>query len=265
MGNKIQALFLGDVFGQPGCRAVFISLKKLISEYNADFVVINGENASDGLGISSDVADQFFQLGADVITTGNHVWQQQSILQYLDTKDNLLRPHNYPPGVPGKGFCVIETRKHVKVAVINLQGRESLPSIDCPFREAKNLVRKLRQETKVILIDFHAESVEEKEALAMYLDGEVSAVVGTHTHIPTADERILKNGTAYISDIGMSGPFESVIGCKPEISIQRSLTQMPIKMEVAESSAVIHGFLVGIDCESGRAEEVRRIVHVSSL
>jgi 2',3'-cyclic-nucleotide 2'-phosphodiesterase len=263
--STMNALFLGDVFGQPGCRAIFISLKKMISDHKADLVIINGENASDGLGITSDIADQFFALGTHVITTGNHVWQQQSILEYLDTKDTILRPHNYPQGVPGKGYCIVDTGKAGKAAVINLQGRDFLPSINCPFREAKSIIRKVKQETNCIFIDFHAESVEEKEALALYLDGEASAIVGTHTHIPTADERILKNGTAYITDIGMSGPAESVIGCKPEISIQRSLTQMPIKMEVAESSAAINALLVRVDTASGNALGIQRIRHLSSL
>ncbi len=265
MSNKMNALFLGDVFGQPGFRAVFLGLKNLVAEYKADLVVINGENITNGFGITEEAADQLFSLGVDVITTGNHIWQQQSIFEYLDKREGLLRPHNYPPGVPGKGICIVNTKKAGSAAVINLQGRYELSKIDCPFREAKNLVRKYRNETNLIFIDFHAEFTEEKEALAIYLDGDVTAVVGTHTHIQTADERILKNGTAYITDIGMTGPAESVIGCKPEISIQRSLTQMPIKMEVADSAAVINGVVITADCDTGKALEIKRIRHISSL
>lgn len=265
MGNKMNALFLGDVFGQPGFRAVFLGLKNLVTEYKADLVVINGENISDGFGITEEAADQLFSLGVDVITTGNHIWQQQSIMEYLESRDGLLRPHNYPPGAPGKGVCIVNTKKAGAAAVINLQGRYDMSRIDCPFREAKNLIRKYRKETKLIFIDFHAEFTEEKEALAVYLDGEVTAVVGTHTHIQTADERILKNGTAYITDMGMTGPADSVIGCKPEISIQRALTQMPIKMEVADSNAVINGVVITADCDSGKALEIQRVRQLSSL
>lgn len=261
----MKALYLGDVYGQPGCRAIFLSLKKLISEYKTDLIIINGENACDGFGITPEIADQLLQCGADVITSGNHVWQQQSILKYLEEREEILRPANYPPGVPGKGLYIIKNKRMGPAAVINLQGRQSMSQIDCPFREAKKLIKKCHNETELIFIDFHAESVEEKEALAMYLDGQVTALVGTHTHIPTADERILKNGTAYQTDIGMSGPLHSVIGCRPEISVERSRTQMPLKMEVADSSAVLNGLLVTADCESGKALEVERIRHYSSL
>ena len=265
MNAKMRALFLGDVFGQPGCRALFIGLKQLINKYKADLTIVNGENACDGFGITPEIADQLFYSGADVITTGNHIWQQQSIIKYLDEKTEILRPNNYPPGVPGKGMCFIESKKFGKAAVINLQGRTDLSRIDCPFREAQGLIKKIRQETKLIFIDFHAENVEEKEALGLYLDGQVSAIIGTHTHVPTADERILSKGSAYISDAGMTGPADSVIGCKPNISIERALTQIPIKMEVMESNAVINGVLIETDMETGKSLSIERISVVSAL
>lgn len=254
----IKILFLGDVVGQPGNRAVFFNLKNLIKKYNADFTVINGENSADGFGLLPAAADQFFQSGADVVTTGNHVWQKTELYPYLDEKDVLLRPANFPTGVPGHGSCVVE--KHgVKLAVVNLQGRENMSSIDCPFRIGRELVKKLRKETPLILVDFHAESSSEKEALCCYLDGQISALVGTHTHVQTADERIFKGGTAYITDVGMTGPEESVIGTIKEISIERSLTQMPLKMEIADLPVVFCGALLSVDIQSGKALSIERI------
>ncbi len=264
MPGKIKALLLGDVFGQPGCRALFVGLKSLIKEYRADLVVINGENAADGFGITPEIAGQFFSLGADVITTGNHIWQKREVLPYLDSEERILRPANYPAGVPGHGSCIIDV-KGVPVGVLNLQGRVRMGDLDCPFRVGAEMVRKLREKAKVILVDFHAESVEEKEALAVYLDGQVSSVTGTHTHVQTGDERIYPGGTAYISDIGMTGPGESVIGGDPELSLRRSETQMPLKMIVADSPAVIQGVRVEIDTDSGRAVSIERIARRSTV
>ena len=256
--DKINILFLGDVVGQPGTRAVFFNLKNLIKKYNADFTVINGENSADGFGLLPAAADQFFQSGADVITTGNHVWQKVELYPYLDEKEAILRPANFPQGVPGHGSFIVE--KHgVKLGVMNLQGRENMSSIECPFRYGRELAKKLRRETPVILVDFHAESSSEKEALGCYLDGQVSAVVGTHTHVQTADERILKGGTAYITDVGMTGPEESVIGTIKEISIERSLTQMPLKMEIADLPVTFCGVLIKVDVQSGKALSIERI------
>ena len=254
----INILFLGDVVGQPGNRAVFFNLKNLIKKYNADFTVINGENSADGFGLLPAAADQFFQSGADVITTGNHVWQKAELYPYLDEKETVLRPANFPPGVPGHGSCIVE--KHgIKLAVVNLQGRENMSSIDCPFRAGREIVKKIRKETPLILVDFHAEVPSEKEALCCYLDGQISALVGTHTHVQTADERILKGGTAYITDVGMTGPEESVIGTVKEISMERSLTQMPLKMEIADLPAVLCGVLIKADAENGKALSIERI------
>jgi metallophosphoesterase (TIGR00282 family) len=257
--NKISVLVLGDVVGQPGCRALFFKLPGLIKKYKADLVIVNGENASDGFGILPDIAENFFSKGVDIITTGNHIWQKREIYPLLNKENTrIVRPANYPNGVPGRGDVFVNV-KGVDVAVLNLLGRVrmGLP-VDCPFRCAQNFLKK-NSKNKVVIIDFHAEDTLEKEALAWYLDGRVSAVVGTHTHVQTADERILPKGTAYITDIGMTGPDDSVIGTKPEISIRRSLTQLPLKMEVADHESSINGVLINIDGDTGKSISIDRI------
>ncbi len=256
--DTVKVLFLGDVIGQPGNRAVFFNLKNLIKKYNIDFTIINGENSADGFGILPAVADQFFQNGADVITSGNHIWQKPEIFPYLNEKDNILRPANFPPGAPGHGYCTV-SKKNLKLTVINLQGRENMSSIDCPFRAAKEILKKVKKETPLVFVDFHAETSSEKEALACYLDGQVSVVAGTHTHVQTADERILKNGTAYITDVGMTGAEESVIGTIKEIAIERVLTQIPLKMEIADFEAKISGIVAELDAATGKAVSIIRI------
>ena len=200
------------------------------------------------------------QSGADVITTGNHVWQKPDGVQLLKESSTVLRPANYPEGVPGRGFCIVE-KKGIKTAVINLEGRESMSNLDCPFRAAKDIVKKIRKESPVsiIIIDFHAESAMEKEAFALYLDGDVSLIAGTHTHIQTADERILPGGTAYITDVGMTGPEESVIGTEKSVAIQRFITQLPLKMEIAETALMINGVIADIDISTGKALSIERI------
>ena len=235
-----------------------MGLPMLVKKTRADLVIANGENAADGLGLTPEIAGSLFKSGVEVITSGNHIWQRREILPLLETDGRILRPENYPAGVPGKGSLVL-TRKEVSVAVLNLQGLQHLPSIRCPFAVGSELARKLAGRVKVIIVDFHAESPEEKEALAMHLDGTVSAVLGTHTHVQTADERVLPGGTAYIGDVGMTGPRLGVIGMKREISIRRSLTQIPIKMEVENSEALICGVLVEVDAANGKAVSIQRI------
>jgi metallophosphoesterase (TIGR00282 family) len=264
LARTINALVLGDVVGQSGSRALFLTLPALIKKYSADVVVVNGENAAAGFGIGVEMLQNFFAAGVHVVTSGNHIWQQKEILPVLDSETRLLRPHNYPKGVPGHGSCVVEIRGK-KIAVLNLQGRVRMSNILCPFLTGKEALRKLRQETKIILIDFHAEEPEEKEALGFYLDGEASLVFGTHTHVQTADERILPLGTAYITDIGMIGAKNSVIGFRPDVAVQRSLSQMPLKMEVSDERAVLHGIVVEIDEESGHALKIERIVSESPV
>ncbi len=262
--RTLRALILGDVVGQAGCRALLLLLPGLVKEHGADLVVVNGENAASGFGIQPEMVEKFLTAGVHVITSGNHIWQQKEVVPFLDQEARLLRPLNYPKGVPGHGFCIVETRG-MKVAVMNLQGRVRMNNILCPFLVGKEAVRKLEKETKLILVDFHAEDPEEKEALGMYLDGEVSVVFGTHTHVQTADERILPRGTAFITDIGMIGTADSVIGFKTAIALERSLTQLPIKMEAEEGPAVIHGIVVSLEVPSGKALSIQRIQAVSPV
>jgi metallophosphoesterase (TIGR00282 family) len=235
-----------------------MTLQGLIKETRADVVVANGENAAEGLGLTPDLAEGMFKSGVDVITSGNHIWQKREILPFLDSEARLLRPENYPIGVPGHGNCVV-TKKGIEVAVLNLQGRQSMHSLRCPFAVGLEQARRLRSRSKVLVVDFHAESPEEKEALSLYLDGTVSAVIGTHTHVQTADERILPQGTACLTDVGMTGPGDGVIGMKAEISISRALTQIPYKMEVAGEDTVICGALMEIDVATGQSLSIIRI------
>lgn len=269
MAQILRALILGDIIGQPGCRALFVGLPDLARRHEADLVIANGENAADGFGLTPEIAERMFACGVHVITTGNHIWQKREIYPMLQTCDTLLRPENYPviPGagaIPGKGHCIV-TVKDIAVLVINLEGRVNLSPLRDPLQVGKALVKQFRSKVRAAIVDFHAESVDEKEALGIFLDGDVSAVVGTHTHVQTADERIMPGGTAYLTDIGMSGPMDSVIGMKKETAIARSLTQMPLKMEVQNSTAEIQGVLVSIDTANGKAVGIERIRQVSSV
>jgi len=249
--GKIVALMLGDVVGKAGCRAIFTYLPALRKKYKADIVIVNGENAADGRGMNPEIVDLFFRSSVDVITSGNHIWHNPDILPVIEKEKRLLRPENYPIGVHGSGHCTIKV-KDTSVGVINLEGRAFLSNLRCPFNVGYEIVQKIRKETKTIIIDFHAEWPEEKEALAMYLDGEITALIGTHTHIQTGDYRISKKGTGYITDIGMTGPQNSVIGMDPRIVLEKNLTQMPLRMEVAEFTADIMGISITIDSESGK-------------
>lgn len=260
MAEALRALMIGDVIGQPGLKALFAGLGPLVRSTCADIVVANGENVQGGFGIGKEEADRLFSIGVQVITTGNHVWERPGAGELLAATERLLRPYNYPPGAPGAGRVILESGG-ATWAVLNLQGREGMSPIDCPFRGADAALAAIEAEAPgaIVIVDFHAESVEEKEALGFYLDGRVSAVAGTHTHVQTADERILPKGTGYITDIGMSGPVESVIGVKIDICVKRGLTQMPIKMESAEGEASISGVLFSIDGETGRCLSVERV------
>lgn len=256
----LKALMIGDVIGTPGLKALFAGLGPLVRATRADIVVANGENAQNGFGIGKDEADKLFALGVHVVTSGNHVWERPGSAELLDSSERLIRPANYPPGAPGRGYAVVEARG-ATWAVINLQGREGMSPIDCPFRTADAILARLADQAPgaIAIVDFHAESVEEKEALGFYLDGRAAAVAGTHTHVQTMDERILPKGTGYITDIGMSGPEDSVIGVKADICVRRGLTQMPIKMESAEGDASIRGALFSIDRESRRCLLIERV------
>ena len=260
MGGIVKALMIGDVVGTPGLKALFAGLGPLVRSTGASIVVANGENALGGFGIGREEVDKLFEMGVLVVTSGNHVWERPGSAELLDAEPRLLRPANYPPGAPGRGLALVESGG-ARWAILNLQGREEMSPIDCPFRAADELLARVGAEApgSIVLVDFHAESVEEKEALAFHLDGRVSAVAGTHTHVQTADERILPRGTGYLTDLGMTGPDDSVIGVKAEICVRRGLTQMPIKMESAEGPASISGALFTIDAETRACLKVERI------
>ncbi len=255
----MNLLFIGDVVGRPGRHALQSRLGRLVDAGHIDLVVVNCENAAAGFGLTLDVARELYDLGADVLTSGNHIWDKKEIYDYLDEQPRLLRPANYPPGLPGRGQGVFTTSAGVKVGVLNLEGRIFMSNLECPFRTADARVEELRRQTPIILVDFHAEATSEKVALGHYLDGRVSAVIGTHTHIQTADERILPGGTAYLTDAGMTGSRDAVIGIRKELAIERFLTQLPVRFEVAKKDPILCGARIEIDETTGRALRIQRI------
>ena len=255
----MRVLFIGDVFGKPGRRILQERLQELIQEHRVDFCVANVENAAAGFGITPELTDELLELQIDVLTSGNHIWDKRVILNYMPTQPRLLRPHNYPSGAPGNGVFIGDSRCGVRLAVLNIQGRVFMPSIDCPFASVDALIQRVRRETSIILVDFHAEATSEKQAFGWYVDGRVSAVVGTHTHVQTADERILPKGTAYISDLGMTGPYDSVIGSVPDLALERFLTQMPARLEPASGNPRLCGAVVDVDERTGHATGIFRI------
>ncbi|PJA98272.1 MAG: TIGR00282 family metallophosphoesterase, partial [Ignavibacteriales bacterium CG_4_9_14_3_um_filter_30_11] len=257
--NTINILFIGDIVGKPGLDLVQTWLPSLIQKYKADFVIANGENASGGKGCTEKEGKLLFDLGVHVITGGNHTWDKRQSQDYLKEEPRSLRPLNYPKGTYGNGYYLADTKKG-KVCVINLQGRTFMASIDCPFRASDWILNKIKNDTKIIFIDFHAEATAEKIAMAYYLDGKISALVGTHTHTQTADERIFPNGMGYITDVGMTGPYESIIGMKIVPAINRFLYQTPQKYEAAENDSHLCGMLFKIDIETGKTLELERIV-----
>jgi 2',3'-cyclic-nucleotide 2'-phosphodiesterase len=254
----MNILMIGDVFGDPGRTAVAKLVPKLRQEHAIDFCVINVENAAGGSGVTPAMARQFLEQGADVMTSGNHIWNRREIVEYITRENLLLRPANFPTGTPGVGSVTVKAGPH-RVAVLNLMGRVFMNPIDCPFRRADELVPELRRETPIVLVDMHAEATSESIAMGWYLDGRVSAVVGTHRHVQTADERILPGGTAYITDLGMTGPTDGVIGVDRDIILQRFLSQMPARFEPARGPAALHGVVIVVDPETGRASDIRRL------
>lgn len=255
----MRTLLIGDVVGRPGRDCVRDLLPRIIEKYQIDLTIANGENLAAGTGFNEKTANELFSFGVDVLTMGNHVWDKREALDYIEKEKRIIRPVNYPPGTPGAGYLLL-TVHGVKVAVVNASGRVFMPALDCPFRTLQEVVHLLQQETSVIILDFHAEATSEKIAMGRFLDGHVSAVIGTHTHVQTADERILTQGTAYITDAGMTGPYESVLGVKPEIVLAKFITQLPARFEVAEKGPVqFNAVLVEIDASSGRAQSIERI------
>jgi metallophosphoesterase (TIGR00282 family) len=255
----MRVLFIGDIVGEPGRRAVRELLPKIVKREKIDFVVANGENAAGGSGITPMLADELLGYGIDVITSGDHVWKRKEIVEKLSQDARVLRPANYPKESPGFGSTVAETRSGAAAGVINLQGRVFMQAIECPFRTAKAEVERLKNKTRVVIIDMHAEATSEKIALGWYLDGSVSAIIGTHTHVQTADEKILPKGTAFLSDAGMTGPFDSVIGRNKEQILTRFISQLPVKFEMAEGDVQLHGAVIDIDEKTGKAESIKRI------
>ena len=254
----MKLLVAGDVVGKAGRNIVRSGLAHLRSQEDFDLIVVNVENAAAGFGVTPDIADKLFDAGVDVLTTGNHVWDKKEIFGYLEREPRILRPINYPDPCPGAGSFVATTVSGIDVAVINVQGRVFMPLIDCPFQAIDRELEALSKKTKYVLVDLHGETTSEKMAMAWYLDGRVSAVVGTHTHVPTADERILPKGTAYITDLGMCGPYDSVIGMAPETSLPRFLTAMPTKFEPAKTNPWMCGVVIDVDEDTGLATDIHR-------
>ncbi len=256
----MNILFIGDIFGKPGRRALFELLPGLIRSESVDFVVVNGENAAGGKGLTPEIFHQILDAGADVVTTGNHIRDKQEINSLLDESSRLLRPLNFPPGAPGRGHTIVKSRAGIDVAVINASGRVYMGEIvDSPFAPVMNCVEEVRKTTPVVLVDFHAEATSEKRAMGWHLNGHVSAVVGTHTHVQTADEEVLSGGTAYITDLGMTGPHDSVIGLRTDLAMDRFLKGDRSKFDVGKRDVRLCGVIVDVDETTGKAREIRRI------
>jgi 2',3'-cyclic-nucleotide 2'-phosphodiesterase len=255
----MRIFFIGDIFGKPGRKLVQEKVQSLIHEYRIDFCIANVENAAAGFGVTPQIADELLGCGIDLLTSGNHVWDKRAIIPYLAEQPRLLRPYNYPKGVPGNGLYIGDTNCGVRIGVLNLQGRVFMAAIDCPFTTGMAAVEYIHKQTPIIIVDFHAEATSEKQAIGWYLDGRVSAVLGTHTHVQTADERILPKGTAYITDLGMTGPHDSVIGSLQNLALERFLYQTPNRLEPATGNLRICGVVIEIEESTGRALSIERI------
>lgn len=253
----MNVLVLGDIYGRPGRKIVSQFLPDLVKQYKPVLVVANGENAAGGFGLTRNVAEELFALGIDVLTSGNHIWDQKEMYHYISEEPRILRPANYPPQVPGASVYLHRCSDAV-IAVVNLIGRVFMGDFDCPFRTADQILADLPAEVTHVIVDFHGEATSEKIALALYLDGRISALVGTHTHVPTADEHILPKGTAFITDLGMCGPIHSVLGVDPEIVIDKFLTQLPTRFSVAKGPAYLSGVVISLS-EDGRAAGILRL------
>lgn len=253
----MRVLFIADVIGQPGRKVLNEFLPRWIPEKKIDLVIANAENASGGFGLTPPVAEEIFASGVEVITLGNHTWDRKEIMDIIDDP-RIVRPANYPPGCPGQGWRIVNTRSGLKTGIMNLMGRIYMLETDCPFRKAQEILPSILKHTKIIIVDMHAEITSEKVAMGWFLDGQVSAVIGTHTHVQTADERVLPGGTAYITDVGMTGARDSVIGIEKEIIIKRYLTRLPVRFEIARGDPVFSGVLIEIDEKSARASGLER-------
>ena len=255
----MNILFVGDIVGRPGRELIRKGLRALVDRYSLDLVIANAENSAAGFGVTKEIGDTLLEWGVDVMTSGNHIWDKKEAIDYIAGEPRLLRPANYPAGVPGRGTYVARTGDGRAVGVINVMGRVFMLNIDDPFAVVLREIENIRHQTRVIIVDFHAEATSEKVAMGWYLDGKVTAVIGTHTHVQTADERVLPNGTAYLTDAGMTGPHDSIIGMEKEPSLARFLTAMPSKFEPATGNPRLNGLVIEADDKTGRATCVTRI------
>ena len=255
----VKILFVGDIVGKPGRQALSRELHRLVDRHSIDVVIANGENAAGGFGLTVEVAKELFGHGIHLLTGGNHIWDKKEQVSVILSDPRIIRPANYPAGAPGVGSAIITTPGGVKVAVLNLEGRIFMKSLECPFLIADREIERLKQETAIIFVDFHAEATSEKSALGWYLDGRITALVGTHTHVQTADDRILPQGTAFLTDAGMTGSFDSVIGMGKEETIHRFLTQLPSKFEVGKKDIRLNAVVIGVDEVSGKALSIERV------
>ncbi|VAW15117.1 Uncharacterized protein YmdB [hydrothermal vent metagenome] len=256
----MNILCVGDVVGKPGRKAIECLLKEIVEEYSVDFIIVNAENSAGGAGLTPRIAKALLQYGCNVLTLGDHVWDQKELEEYLQEADSVIRPANIPSEAPGKGWCIKTTKSGIKVGVVNLLGRVFMRHlVACPFLTLKKIVQEIRQETPIIIVDMHAETTSEKVAIGHFIDGNVSVVFGTHTHIQTADEKILPGKTAYITDLGMTGPYDSVIGQNKDVIIKKFLTTMPIRFNVAQGEVKLSGIVVDVDELTGNANKIQRI------
>ncbi|PYG89905.1 hypothetical protein LY28_00504 [Ruminiclostridium sufflavum DSM 19573] len=260
----MNILFIGDIYGNPGRKAVKECVPQLRKELEIDFCIANGENSAAGSGITYIIAQELYKSGVDCITMGNHTWSKKEILNFIDSDDKIVRPANYPANVPGRGHTVLKS-KGMELAVLNLMGRVYMDSIECPFLTADREIQEIKRKTKVIFVDMHAEATSEKIALAWYLDGRVCCLAGTHTHVQTADERILPFGTGMISDAGMTGPYDGVIGVEKELIIERFINRMPQKFEVAKGKVQFNAVYLEVDEKTGKCLKIERISRVLEL
>lgn len=258
----MRIFMIGDIVGKPGRNIINARLQDIRTEYSVDVVIANGENSAGGVGITRSITTELLSAGVDVITTGNHVWDKKEIFEFISNENRIVRPANYPPGTPGNPYTIVHVPNRGKLAVLNLSGRVFMPTLDCPFQTATKYLPEIKLLTPYILVDIHAEATSEKQALAWHLDGQVSAVIGTHTHVQTADARILPKGTAFMTDVGMTGPRDSILGVKVEPVIQKFITQLPVKFEVADGSVIINGVFIDL-CEEGTAVNIQPFFEIN--
>ena len=255
----MKLLIVGDVCGRPGRAAFSKYVRKIRNEQGIDIVIVNGENAAAGKGLTRKALDELYAGGADIVTSGNHIWDKKDVFQFIDSEPFLVRPANYPEGAPGKGWCAFPFKAKT-VGVMNLSGRAFMPPMDCPFQRVEDILREMKDECDIIILDFHAETTSEKLAMAWYLDGRVNAVIGTHTHVQTADERLLPKGTAYISDVGMVGPWDSVLGVKTDLIIEKFLSCRPVKFEIPDTECVFSAVIVTVDDTTNKTLKIERLL-----